>query len=313
MSGNGAVERAEKLLRERAGDRVRRAFPLAPLTSFRLGGPATLYLEAESSEDLAAAGRALRETGLPLLVIGKGSNMLISDGGFPGLVLRLGKPFRWAARDGHRVTAGGAMPLPALAGVALSHSLAGLEFGVAIPASLGGSVRMNAGAHGHSLDEVVEAVEVYRMDEGRPETLTADALGFRYRGSALPPESVVVGATVALRPDDPSGIRERMDEARRWRRETQPLAEPNCGSVFKNPPGDHAARLVESVGGKQMSVGNARVSEKHANFIVAGPGSRAEDVFRLIEAVRDRVAERHGVRLEPEVHVVGAFEEGPPG
>jgi UDP-N-acetylmuramate dehydrogenase len=309
-SDDGAVETAERILREAAGDRVRRAFPLAPLTSFRLGGPAALYLEAQSHDDLSAVARSVRETGLPFLVIGKGSNLLVSDGGFPGLVVRLGRGFRWAARDGERISAGGAMPLPALAGVALSHSLAGLEFGVAIPASLGGSVRMNAGAHGHSLDEVLESTEVFLVEEDRLRVVAAAEAGFQYRDSALPERSVVVGATVRLRPGHPDEIRAHMDDARQWRRATQPLAEPNCGSVFKNPPDDHAARLVEAAGAKGLAVGNARVSEKHANFIVARPGATARDVRLLIGLVRDRVRERFGVTLEPEVHVVGEFDDG---
>jgi UDP-N-acetylmuramate dehydrogenase len=297
---------AEATLRRTAGDRVRRDFPLAPMTSFRLGGPAAVYIEAASIEDLSGVGRAMRETGLPLLVIGKGSNLLVADQGFPGIVLRLGKAFRWAARDGDRLSAGGAMPLPALAGVALAHRLAGLEFGVAIPASLGGSVRMNAGAHGHSLDEVLESVEVFRTDLDRLEILPAGRAGFGYRESSLPADSVVTSATVRLRPGDPAGIRAAMDEARAWRRATQPLAEPNCGSVFKNPPGDHAARLIEAVGGKALSVGAARVSEKHSNFIVAGPGATSHDVQRLMSILQERVRERFGIRLEPEVRVVGA-------
>ena len=307
--GEGArLRAAERILRQVAAERVRPRFPLAPLTSFRLGGPAALYLEARTTEDLSAVARALRETGLPLLVIGKGSNLLVADEGFPGIVLRLGKEFRWAARDGDALSAGAAMPLPALAGVALSHSLAGLEFGVAIPASLGGSVRMNAGAHGHSLDEVIGSVEVFLTSEDRVRVLSAEEAGFAYRDTALPDGSIVVGATVRLHPGDPGEIRGRMDEAREWRRATQPLAEPNCGSVFKNPPGDHAARLIESVGGKALAVGGARVSEKHSNFIVAGPGASARDVSRLISMLRDRVLQRHGVELEPEVQVAGAVD-----
>ncbi|HEV3475833.1 MAG TPA: UDP-N-acetylmuramate dehydrogenase [Actinomycetota bacterium] len=305
MADPEALHRAEAILRRQAGDRVRTRFPIGPLTSFRLGGPAALYLEAESQEDLDAAAAAVRQSGMPFLVIGKGSNMLVSDAGFPGLVLRLGRAFRWAARDGESLSAGGAMPLPALAGVALSHGLAGLEFGVAIPASLGGSVRMNAGAHGHSLDEVIDTVEVFRIADGRLEVVAAPDAGFAYRSSELPEPAVIVGATLRLRSGDPDDIRHEMEQAREWRRATQPLAEPNCGSVFKNPPGDHAARLIESVGGKSFSVGAARVSEKHANFIVAGAGATAADVVRLIETLRDRVHERHGVLLEPEVHVVG--------
>jgi UDP-N-acetylmuramate dehydrogenase len=300
-----AVAAAESILRGSGGERVRRDFPLAPMTSFRLGGPAALYLEAAALEDLSAVGRAISETGLPLLVIGKGSNLLVGDRGFPGIVVRLGKPFRWAARDGELLSAGAAMPLPALAGVALSHRLAGLEFGVAIPASLGGSVRMNAGAHGHSLDEVMESVEIFRTDQGRLATIPAGEAGFRYRESDLPGGSIVTAATVRLRPGDPTAIRRAMDEAREWRRATQPLAEPNCGSVFKNPPGDHAARLIEAVGGKTLAVGAARVSDKHSNFIVAGPGATAEDVSRLMSILQDRVHERFGIGLEPEVHLVG--------
>jgi UDP-N-acetylmuramate dehydrogenase len=299
------VERAAAILGPLVGDRLRAGFPIGPLTSFRLGGPAALYLEAESQADLAAAAAAVRESGVPFLVIGKGSNMLVSDEGFPGLVLRLGRAFRWAAREGELLSAGGAMPLPALAGVALSHALAGLEFGVAIPASLGGSVRMNAGAHGHSLDEVIEAVELFRLEDERLEVTAVRDAGFSYRNSALPDPAVIVAASLRLEPGDPSEIRHRMDEAREWRRATQPLAEPNCGSVFKNPPGDHAARLIDKAEGKALSVGGARVSEKHANFIVAGPGATARDVHRLIDLLRDRVRERFGVELEPEVRVVG--------
>lgn len=304
------LDGALRILRETAGDRARRGFPLARLTSFRLGGPAGVYLEAESLEDLDALTRALAESDLPLLAIGKGSNLLISDAGFPGIVVRLGKGFRWAARDGDRISAGGAMHLPAVANVALSHSLTGVEFGVAIPASVGGSVRMNAGAHGRSLHEVLESVEIYETREGKPRVLPAAEAGFTYRDSDLPQGSIVIGATAGLEPGDPADIRRLMDEAREWRRRTQPLAEPNCGSVFKNPPGDHAARLIDEAGGKDLSVGGARVSEKHANFVIAGPGATAADVLALIHRIQDRVREAAGVGLEPEVHVVGPFEEG---
>jgi UDP-N-acetylmuramate dehydrogenase len=302
-----AVARAEEILRAACGDRVRTSFPLAPLTTFRIGGPAALFLEPESMRDLAAASRAVRESGVPVVVVGKGSNVLVSDSGFPGLVLRLGRGFRWAARDGDRLTAGGAMPLPALAGVALQHSLEGLEFGVAIPASLGGAVRMNAGTHEHSLDEVVETVEVLTLGDGRTATVPAAEAGFRYRGTAFSDDAVVIGATVALRPGEASRIRSLMDEAREWRRRTQPLAEPNCGSVFTNPPGDHAARLVEAVGAKGMRVGGASVSTKHSNFVVADAGASASDVLTLVTQVQDLVHERFSIRLELEVRLVGEF------
>jgi UDP-N-acetylmuramate dehydrogenase len=302
------VARAESILRAACGDRVRTWFPLAPLTSFRIGGPASLYLEPESDGDLVAVGEAIRDTAIPFVVLGKGSNVLVSDDGFDGLVLRLGRTYRWAARESDRLTAGGAMPLPALAGVAFTHGLAGLEFGVAIPASVGGAVRMNAGAHGREMAHILESIDVFELLSGAPRRIDAAEANLSYRGSELPEDAVVVGARVALVPGDRGTIRDKMDEAREWRRRTQPLAEPNCGSVFKNPPADSAARLIEEAGGKAMSVGGASVSAKHANFIVAGNGARATDVVELIRAVRERVHARSGVLLEPEVHLVGDLD-----
>lgn len=303
-----AIRRAETILRAACGDRLRTRFVLAPLTTFRIGGPAALYLEPEGEPDLVAASEAVREAEIPVAVLGKGSNVLVADDGFPGLVLRLGKGYRWSARAGDRLTAGGSMPLPALAGVALTHRLSGLEFGVAIPASLGGAVKMNAGAHGGEIADVVQGVDVFRLLAGVARHVAASDAGFVYRRSALPQDGVVVAASVVLRPGDPAQIRARMQEAREWRRRTQPLAEPNCGSVFKNPPGDHAARLIEEAGAKGLSVGGASVSSKHANFVVAAEGTRAADVVTLIREVSDIVADRTGVRLEPEVHLVGDLD-----
>jgi UDP-N-acetylmuramate dehydrogenase len=306
---NEPLTRAEGILRAAAGDRVRTAFPLAPLTSFRLGGPAALYLEPESDADLAAAGEAIVATGVPFVVIGKGSNILVSDSGFPGLVLRLGRGYRWVARDGDRLTAGGSIPLPALAGVALRHGLAGLEFGVAIPATLGGAVRMNAGAHGGAMADVLERIVTYRLRDGRVETVRTGEAGFAYRRSSLEDDAVVTGGVVRLKAGDAIEIRARMDQAREWRRRTQPLAEPNCGSVFTNPEGDHAARLIEAAGGKGRRVGGASVSLKHANFIVVEPGARSSDVLALIRDVQRLVQESVGIALEPEVKLIGAFDD----
>jgi UDP-N-acetylmuramate dehydrogenase len=306
-----ALEEAERILRTHFGKRLRTSFPLAPLTTFRIGGPAALYVEAEDEGDLAVSAEAIGTTRIPWIVIGKGSNILVSDRGFPGLVLRLGKGYRWAARDGARLHAGGSMPLPALAGIALAHSLSGLEFGVAIPASVGGAVRMNAGAHRGSMDQVLERIELYSVAPAGRSGVSVDQAGFRYRHSELPEGSIVIGATLRLNPGDPPDIRREMAEARAWRKATQPLAEPNCGSVFKNPQGDHAARLAEAVGAKGLAVGGAMVSEKHSNFIVAGPGTTAGDVHRLIRLIQDRVAERFGVALEPEVQFIGEFDLAP--
>ena len=305
---NEPLLRAEAMLRAECGERVRTRFPMAPLTTFRIGGPAALYLEPQSDRDLEAAGRAVAETDVPVLVVGKGSNLLVADEGYRGLVLRLGRGFRWTARDGSRLTAGAAMPLPALSGVALHHVLAGIEFGVAIPASVGGAVRMNAGAHGREMAEVVERVELFLLREGRRATVAGAEAGFAYRRSGLARDGVVVAVAFELAPGQAREIHAKMDQAREWRRRTQPLAERNCGSVFKNPPGDHAARLIEGAGAKGLTVGGARVSAKHANFIVAGPGASAADVVALIRSVREMVQTESGIALEPEVHLVGKFD-----
>lgn len=301
------LARAAAILREGVGGRLRSHVTIAPLTTFRIGGPAALYLEPDSIDDLRAVASAVRETGIPVEILGKGSNVLVSDAGIEGLVLRLGRGFRWAARDGDALTAGGAMPLPALAGIALTHGLAGLEFGIAIPATLGGAVRMNAGAHGRTLADVVERIDVFDLATGAARSLAGADAGFRYRGSGFAPLDLVVGARLRLEPGDPLEIRAAMDAARAWRRETQPIAEPNCGSVFTNPPGDHAARLIDATGCKGMRVGGARVSDKHANFIIASPDAHAAEVLELIERVQAAVEARWGIRLEPEVRLVGSF------
>jgi UDP-N-acetylmuramate dehydrogenase len=305
VSGDPSV--AERVLREACGDRVRARYPLAPLTTFRVGGPARVFLEVTSEDDLRSVAAARRASGVEVLVVGKGSNLLVSDEGFDGLVIRLGRTFRWSAHDGERLTAGAAMPLPALAGVALRHRLSGLEFSVAIPASVGGAVRMNAGAHGGEMADVVERVDLFVLDRGEPVSISGADAGFSYRRSSLPPTGVVVAATVRLVPGSAQAIRDRMQAGRDYRRRTQPLAEATCGSVFKNPEGDHAARIVDAAGLKGIAVGGARVSETHANFIVASPGTRAVDILALIRLVQARVLESAGVVLEPEVHLVGAF------
>ena len=303
MKGDLAL--AERILRDACGARLRTGYPLAPLTTFRIGGPADLYLEPQDEADLEAAGRAVREAGVAVAVLGKGSNVLVDDAGFRGLVLRLGHGFRWAAQEGDRLTAGAAMPLPALAGIALRHALAGLEFGVAIPASIGGAVRMNAGAHGREMADVVERIDVFSLLGGEARGVAAADAGFGYRHTALPEDGVITGATLRLVSGHASEIRAGMDVAREWRRTTQPVAEPNCGSVFENPPGQHAAALIEAAGLKGTRVGDATVSTKHANFIIAGPRATAEDVLGLIRTMRERVLQDAGVSLRTEVHVLG--------
>lgn len=297
------IRDSETILRQSVGERLQTGFSLAPLTTFRIGGPADLFLELESMEDLSVVSRCHRETGVPVVVIGRGSNVLVADSGFRGIAIRMGGGFRWSARDGDLLSAGAATPLGALAGVAWRHALSGLEFGVAIPASFGGAVRMNAGAHGGSIAEIVDSIECFVMGSGERKRVQAAEAGFVYRGSALP--GLVVSATVRLTPGSPEDIRRQMDEVREWRRAHHPLSEPNCGSVFRNPPGDHAARMIEAAGGKRLAVGGAAVSSKHANFITATKEATAADVVGLIERVQEAVEDMFGVRLDREVHLVG--------
>jgi len=304
-----AVDQAFETLSSRAHGRVERDIPIGPMTSYGLGGPAAVFCEAAAQADLEALSLARSSSGLPILMLGRGSNMLVSDRGFAGIAVRLGAGFRWTRVEGTSIAAGAAVPLPTVAVLSGQHALAGIEFAVAIPASVGGAVRMNAGAHGRSVGEVLSSIDVFRLDAVAGETIAAASLGFAYRSSDLPPDAVVTGARFALADGDPSEIQERLREAREWRRANQPLNHPNAGSVFKNPPGEAAGRLIERVCGKGRAVGGARISEVHANFIVATAEARADDVYTLIRRIQRRVKEETGIELETEVRLVGTFEE----
>lgn len=291
--------------------------PLAPFTTYRLGGPAAILFEPASGTDLLNVTRAAREADLlpaevPLLVVGRGSNVVISDRGFEGLVIKMGAPMSWinGSEDpaSGRVAAGAATSMPLLANWAARRSLAGLEFTVGIPGSVGGGVRMNAGAHGGSISDTLTSAQVYTLGADEIADRKAGALGLEYRHSALGAADVVVSASFELRADDHTAIRDRMERYRKHRADTQPGALQNAGSTFKNPPGDSAGRLVEAAGLKGHRLGGAQVSELHANFFIADDGASAQDVFDLVHLVKRRVAERFGVELEPEVGFVGPFD-----
>ncbi|HEU0132252.1 MAG TPA: UDP-N-acetylmuramate dehydrogenase [Mycobacteriales bacterium] len=288
--------------------RVERDVPLGPWTTLGVGGAARVFVEPADPTELAGVLADLGDE--PLLVLGRGSNLLVADTGWPGVALRLGAGFKWQRRDGTEVEAGGGTSMPALAAWLATEGLSGLEFAAGIPATVGGSVRMNAGAHGGQTADRLLAVTVASPDDPKGAVLDPGTLAFGYRHSELPPRSVVVGARWTLAADEPAAIRARLDELRAWRRSTQPLRQRNCGSVFTNPPGDSAGRLIEAAGLKGRSVGGASVSEKHANFIVVDPATTtAADVVALIRLVRDEVAARGGPLLVPEVRLVGFEEE----
>ena len=286
--------------------------PLAAFTSFRLGGAAAILVEAHDESDLVATASVAATSRLPILSLGRGSNLLVSDRGYPGIVVRLGKGFEWIADSGDGLEAGGATPLPRLANRAAGRGLCGLEFAVAIPASLGGAVRMNAGAHGSSLAEVLDWVRLYRLGETAPAVLPATELGMRYRSTTLDDNDVVCAARLALIPAPPGEgveIARRMQRYRDHRAATQPGEARNAGSMFKNPAGVSAGRLIDEAGMKGHRAGRAEVSEKHANFFLARPGATAQDVHRLLVEVQAAVLDRTGVLLTPEVRLIGSFEQ----
>ncbi len=281
---------------------------LSGLTTLRVGGPARVLVTAESDDDLVAVGRAAATHGVPHAIVGRGSNLLVSDDGWPGIAVHLGRGFRGLEIDGGRVHAGAAEPLPTLAVKVADAGLTGFAWACAVPGTLGGAVRMNAGAHGSEMGDHLVTVEIVRLASGARETWPVEALGLTYRHSELPADAVVVGASLEFEAGDTATVREEIASIRRWRREHQPLNEPNCGSVFTNPPGDSAGRLIDTAGGKAMAVGGAKVSDRHANFIVTRPGATADDVATLIRRIQQRVAATAGVDLVAEVVHLGRFE-----
>ena len=286
-------------------------------TTLRVGGPTRAFVVAEQDEDLRTVGTVCRERGLPWVIVGRGSNLLASDTGWPGVAVHLGRGFRGVELLDRGVRAGAAEPLPALAIRVADAGFSGFAWGCAVPGTVGGAVRMNAGAHGGEISQHLVEVDIIRLGTGVRETWPAEALSLGYRHSELPSDAVVVAATLAFSRAEPAEVRAEIAEIRSWRRRNQPLNQPNCGSVFTNPPGDSAGRLIELTGLKGLRRGGAQVSQRHANFIVTQPGATAEDVHALICTIQRRVLERTGVRLRPEVTQVGAFpppgREGPGG
>lgn len=293
-------------LRAAVSGRVTAGAPLGPLTTLRVGGPAAALVRAETPADLTAVAALCAELDRPWLVLGRGSNLLVADAGWPGVVVQLGRGFRGVAVDGDAVEAGAAEPMPVLAHAVAREGLGGLAFGVAIPGSVGGAVRMNAGAMGRETREVLGHADTVRLaDGGRPERFKAAALDMRYRHTALPADAVVVRARFALARQEPGELDADMATFKQWRRDHQPVNEPSCGSVFRNPDGDSAGRLIDAAGLKGHRVGGARVSEKHANFITVERGATAGDVHAVIRDVQRVVAARAGITLETEVVLAG--------
>ena len=292
------------------GARVLEHAPVGALTTYRVGGSARALVTLSSAADADELLPLVDSTGLGTIVIGNGSNLLIADGEHAVVAIRLVGDFAnltWTDEgETVSVVAGGGLGLPVMARRLVAEGIVGFEWAVGVPGTVGGAVAMNAGGHGSDMDASVRTVELWH--QGARTTWDHDALVFGYRRSAVAARDVVLAATVSLERGERSAAQTRLSEIVRWRREHQPGG-ANAGSVFRNPEGDHAGRLIEAAGCKGLRVGSAVVSEKHANFIIADADGSATDVRRLIELVRARVAEQSGVVLVTENRFVG-FEDG---
>jgi UDP-N-acetylmuramate dehydrogenase len=295
------LERLDALAAER-GIELDIDAPLGPLTTLRLGGPADRLATPRSRDELLAALTLARDAGAPLFVLGNGSDVVVADAGIRGLVVR--NRARGLSIDRQTLTADSGAPMAMLVKRCTAEGLAGFEFGISIPGSLGGAVWANAGAHGGEMRDVVTQVEV--LADGEPRMLDAGDCAFAYRESRFKHSGeVVLGATMSLQPGSPDAIAARVAVNQAQRKATQPLAEQNAGSVFRNPPGDHAGRLIDAAGLKGFRLGTAQVSMLHANFMLSDPGGRAADIRALGDHVRAAVAERFGVELQYEIEFVG--------
>ena len=290
--------------------RVSRDVRLGALTTYKLGGPARMFMEITDEADLPAVAEALSADPQPILVIGRGSNLVIADSGWPGLALRFGFPFTeigLGPGPEWRVSAGAATTLPRLARETVNRGRGGLEFYVGIPGSVGGAVRTNAGGHGSETADWLVTARLFDLETGQFGTVTAAELDFKYRSSSVVDTQMVVGAEFRTEAVDVAVGQARLRDITRWRREHQPGGTLNAGSVFRNPAGDAAGRIIDRLGLKGFGIGDARVSSKHANFFEAGPNATAQDVYDLVRAVRDRVRAETGIDLVPEIQFAGSF------
>lgn len=275
--------------------------PMARHTTLGTGGPARWFFRPANRASLAEA-LALIPEDIRILPLGRGSNMLIADSGFDGLVIDLSE-LNALEIDACRVYAEAGTRMSAIARACAEHGLSGLEFMATVPGDLGGGVAMNAGAFSQQVSDCLRRVELVDR-RGQLHEIDAGELNMGYRHTELPAGHLIVGARFELTPEAPEVIRERIRTMRSRRSTTQPLNQPNCGSVFKNPEGDHAARLIEAAGLKGTRIGGARISERHANFIVNEGEASSADVLALIERARLVVKKKFNVTLEPEVRII---------
>ncbi len=289
-------------------DRILENASLSDLSTYRVGGPAALLIEVEEELNFSAILKGLAKFPLPVLIIGNGSNVLISDKGFRGVVLKLGEFFETIEIQDTTVKAGAAAKLPVVARETVKFGLSGFEWAVGVPGSVGGAVRMNAGGHGSDMAASLIEVTILNLLNGSLSTVPTSELQLSYRHSCIKSTDLVIDATLKLLSGDRDKSGNLLKEIVKWRRDNQPGGQ-NSGSVFTNPEGDSAGRLIEIAGLKGLRVGSARISEKHANFIQVDEAGSAEDVRKLMSSVIKKVEEIHSITLQAETVLVG-FDSG---
>ena len=298
------LEKLQKLLGEA---KVLVNEPMDSHTTFRIGGPADYFVKPETVEEMAKVLKFCKEEAVPYFVLGNGSNLLVGDKGFRGVVIQLYKNFDGIKIEGTKVTAKAGAMLVRVAKEAGKAGLTGLEFASGIPGTIGGAMVMNAGAYGGEMKDVVTEVTVLTK-EGEVKTLTGAEMNFRYRGSVVEDEGLIVlEAVMELKEGNIDEIKARMDELTVQRKTKQPIEYPSAGSTFKRPEGYFAGKLIQDAGLRGFQVGGAQVSEKHCGFVINAGGATAADVMSLMKQVSDKVQEAFGVALEPEVKRIGEF------
>lgn len=281
--------------------------PMSRHTTFRVGGPAECFITVDTKEQLAKVFSYLQRAGWDFFILGNGSNLLVSDKGYHGVIIRLGEEFKKLSIVGDRMTAGAGVMLAQAAQEAMQAGLTGFEFAAGIPGTFGGAVRMNAGAYGGEMAQVVQSVEIMALD-GEILVLDNDTMEFGYRTSAIKNRPyVVLSVEMRFTPGEKEAVAARMQELAKLRREKQPLEFPSAGSTFKRPEGLFAGKLIMDAGLRGKSCGGAQISEKHCGFIVNKGNATAADIMQLIRETTETVQDKFGVTLEPEVIFLGDF------
>lgn len=288
---------------------IERGTLLAQYTSYRVGGPAAYFAVTGNFDQLKQALSFAADHYLDIFILGRGTNLLVADSGYRGMVIRLTKDFARILIEDETIVAGGGAQLALVASAAARNSLTGFEWAAGIPGTVGGAVKMNAGAHGFSIADILSYVLVYNLKIRELEKKRPAELGLGYRASKLENYELIIEAGFRLKKGEPEKIKKLMESYFKERKAKQPLGERSAGSVFKNPPGDYAARLIEKAGLKGKTIGGAQVSTKHANFIINLGNATASDIYNLMKLVQQEVYNQFKVMLEPEIVLLGDFEE----